>query len=58
MDCNCESIEKCIGTKKLINCKKLVETAETAETAEHNGFDCWIEDMKSCDKDDCENCDC
>tara|TARA_R100001463_G_scaffold45900_3_gene94421 strand:+ start:2871 stop:3038 length:168 start_codon:yes stop_codon:yes gene_type:complete len=55
MDCNCKSIEKCIGTEKLINCKKLVETAETAE---HNGFDCWIEDMESCDKDDCENCDC
>ena len=46
--CKCFKWESC----------KCCETAETAETAEHNGFDCWIEDMESCDKDDCENCDC
>ena len=58
MYCNCESINKCIGTEKLINCKKLVETAETVETAEHIGLDVLIEDMESCHEDDCENCDC
>lgn len=49
MNCDCTNKEEC---------QKDCKTAETVETAEHNGFDCWIEDMKSCDKDDCENCDC
>ena len=64
MDCNCESIDKCVGTEEVINCKKLIETAETAktsetaETAKHIGLDVLIEDMESCQEDNCENCDC